>query len=505
MSVEAPLEDWRGQVPVIGHANQCFIDGRYVDAADGRTFDCISPIDGRHLTAVARGGVEDIDRAVRAARRAFESGAWSRAAPRLRKRVLRRWAQLIRERTSELALIETLDMGKPIGDSSAIDVPATANCIEFYGEAVDKIYDEVAPTAGHVMAMMLREPLGVVGAVVPWNFPMLMAAWKLGPALATGNSVVLKPAEQSPLSALVLAELAAEAGLPDGVLNVVQGFAETGRALVNHPGVAKVSLTGEAETGKLVASEAAKSSLKHVTMELGGKSPLLVFDDADLDNAVSGAMLGNFATQGEVCTNCTRVFVHEDVVDDFLDRLITRTRAIKLGDPSDPSVQMGPLISREHQKVVLDYIETGKREGANLLVGGGAPDDPELADGNYVLPTVFDRCTDEMTIVREEIFGPVMSVLTFRDEAEAIRRANDTPYGLAAGVFTRDLNRAHRCARELQSGICWVNHYNVTPIEMTFGGAKQSGLGRENGRQAIEYYSQLKSVFVATGDCEAPF
>jgi betaine-aldehyde dehydrogenase len=479
-----------------------YIAGGYIAAESGHTFETLDPARNTPICRVHLAGQGDVDAAVAAAKRGFET--WSRMSGVARGRVLQKASELLRAHRDELARLETLDAGKPLSETPEADVDSGADCLEYYAGLASKLggeYQEVDDAFFYTR----REPLGVCAGIGAWNYPLQIACWKAAPALAAGNAMVFKPAELTPLSALRVAELFTEAGLPDGVFNVVQGFAETGQALVRHPDVAKVSLTGEAETGKVVASEAAKSSLKHVTMELGGKSPLLVFDDADLDNAVSGAMLGNFATQGEVCTNCTRVFVQEEVADDFLTRLLERTRAIRVGDPSDPSVQMGPLISREHQQVVLDYIAAGEREGARLLTGGGPPDDPDLRDGNYVLPTVFDRCTDEMTIVREEIFGPVMSVLTVRDEDEAIRRANATPYGLAAGVFTRDLNRAHRCARELQAGICWVNHYNVTPIEMTFGGSKHSGLGRENGRQAIEYYSQLKSVYVATGDCEAPF
>ena len=488
------MSDWPDQ--------KLYVGGAAVDAATGETFETVNPATNKPICRVQLAGPDDVDRAVESAQKGFET--WSAMSGVARGRVLQKAAELLRRYRDELARLETLDGGKPLSETPEADVDSGADCLEYFAGLASKLggeYQEVDDAFFYTR----REPLGVCAGIGAWNYPLQIACWKSAPALAAGNAMLFKPAELTPLSAMRLAEIYTEAGLPAGVFNVVHGFAETGQAMTRHPGIAKVSLTGEAGTGKIVASEAARSSLKHVTMELGGKSPLLVFDDADLDNAVSGAMLGNFATQGEVCTNCTRVFVHEGVYDAFMDKLLARTQAIRIGHPGDPEIQMGPLISRDHQQLVLDYIQKGKDEGARLLTGGSAPQDPDLADGNYVLPTIFDRCSDEMTIVREEIFGPVMSVLAFDDEDDAIRRANDTHYGLAAGVFTRDLNRAHRCSRRLQAGICWVNHYNVTPIEMTFGGAKQSGLGRENGRQAIEYYTQLKSVFVATGDCEAPF
>jgi betaine-aldehyde dehydrogenase len=477
-----------------------YIAGAHVDAASGETFDTLNPATNESICRVQLAGKDDVDRAVAAAQDGFAT--WSAMSGAARGRVLQKASELMRQRRDELARLETLDGGKPLSETPEADVDSGADCLEYFAGLASKLGGEYQEVDG-AFFYTRREPLGVCAGIGAWNYPLQIACWKAAPALATGNAMVFKPAELTPLSALKVAEILTEAGLPAGVFNVVQGFAETGRALVKHPDVAKVSLTGEAETGKVVAGEAARSSLKHVTMELGGKSPLLVFDDADLDAAVSGAMLGNFATQGQVCTNCTRVFVHEAVKDAFLDKLAARTEAIRVGDPSDPEVQLGPLISAEHKQVVMDYIDAGRHEGARLVTGGGTPEG--LERGNYVQPTIFDGCTDEMRIVQEEIFGPVLSLLTFRDEAEAIRRANATRYGLAAGVFTRDLDRAHRCARQLQAGICWINHYNVTPIEMTFGGTKHSGLGRENGRQAIEYYSQLKSVYVATEPCEAPF
>ncbi|RDD62757.1 betaine-aldehyde dehydrogenase [Ferruginivarius sediminum] len=480
-----------------------YIAGKFTNAVSADRFETINPANGEVIATVQQAGAEDVERAVASAEQGFRE--WSAMSGTARGRVLKRAAELLRRNRDELAALETLDAGKPLSETPEADVDSGADCLEYFGGLAATLHGEYLEV-DDAFVYTRREPLGVCAGIGAWNYPLQIACWKSAPALACGNAMIFKPAELTPLSALRLAEIFTEAGLPAGVFNVVHGFAETGQLLVRHPRIAKVSLTGEAGTGRTVASEATGSSLKHVTMELGGKSPLLVFDDADLDNAVSGAMLGNFYTQGEVCTNCTRVFLHERVHDAFMEKLVERTKKIRLGDPADPETQMGPLISAAHRDLVLGYIKHGRdTDKAELVAGGGIPHDPALARGYYVQPTIFDRCNDQMKIVREEIFGPVMSVLTFNDEDEAIQRANDTEYGLAGGVFTSDLDRGHRVAARLQAGVCWVNHYNVTPIEMTFGGVKRSGLGRENGRQAIEYYSQLKSVYVATGDCEAPF
>ncbi len=349
-----------------------------------------------------------------------------------------------------------------------------------------------------------REPLGVVAGIGAWNYPLQIACWKAAPALACGNAMIFKPAELTPLSAVKLAEIFTEAGLPDGVFNVVHGFADTGRLLTRHAEIAKVSLTGEVGTGKAVMADAA-ATLKHVTLELGGKSPLIVFEDADLDDAVSGALLANFYSAGEVCSNGTRVFLHDSIKAPFLSRLIARVKRMRIGDPEDPKTNVGALISEEHMQKVLGYIERGRKEGAKVLVGGGRVDKGGLGRGYFVAPTVFDACDDAMSIVREEIFGPVMAVLSFGDEDEVVARANATEYGLSAGVFTRDLARAHRVIARLQAGTCWINQYNVTPIELPFGGNKRSGLGRENGKAAIEHYTQLKSVYVGLASIQSPY
>ena len=461
----------------------------------------LNPATGAVLGYVNIALENEVNAAVTEAARAQK--IWGRLSGAERSRLLHKAVALLRSRNRELAELETRDTGKPIQETSVVDVASGADCIEYFAGLAQSLSGEFIDLGPQAFGYTRREPLGVVAGIGAWNYPLQIACWKAAPALACGNAMIFKPAELTPFSAVKLQEIFQEAGVPAGVFQVVQGYAETGRLLTRHPGIRKVSLTGEVGTGKAVMADAA-GSLKNVTLELGGKSPLIVFDDAKLDNAVSGAILANFYSSGQVCSNATRVFVQRSIKPAFLERLIKRVAAMRIGDPMDPLTQVGPLISEQHMLKVLGLIARGRAEGAKVLVGGARAAGP-LAAGYFVEPTVFDQCADSMTIVREEIFGPVMSVLEFDSEEEVIERANDSEFGLAAGVFTNDLTRAHRVIAQLQAGTCWINHYNVTPIELPFGGVKLSGLGRENGRAAIEHYTQLKSVYVAMGDVEAPY
>ncbi|HEY9213092.1 MAG TPA: betaine-aldehyde dehydrogenase, partial [Ancylobacter sp.] len=477
------------------------VGGRYI-AASGKTFETRNPATGELLAEIEIAGEAEVEAAVDAARKGQK--VWAAMTGTERGRVLKRVADILRARNDELAHLETLDTGKPIQETSVVDVASGADCLEYYGGLAASISGEHVDLGPSAFGYTRREPLGIVAGIGAWNYPLQIACWKSAPALACGNAMIFKPAELTPLTALKLAEIMVEAGVPDGVFNVVQGFAETGRLLTRHPAIAKVSLTGEVGTGKKVMTDAA-TTLKYVTLELGGKSPLIVFEDADLDDAVSGALLANFYSAGEVCSNGTRVFVHAKVREAFIEKLVARVSNMVVGDPLDPATQVGALISNDHMEKVLSYIAKGEAEGAKLLVGGERVTSGALAKGCFIAPTVFDGCIDGMSIVREEIFGPVMAVLSFDDEDEVIARANDTDFGLAAGVFTRDLARGHRVIAQIQAGTCWINHYNITPIELPFGGTKQSGLGRENGKAAIEHYTQLKSVYVNLGHIEAPY
>ena len=478
------------------------IGGVYVRSQSGETFQTINPASGAVLADVEVAGAAEVEMAVAAARAAQPK--WAAMTGAERGRVLRRVADLLRARNAELARLETLDTGKPLQETSVVDVISGAECFEYFAGLAVGLAGEHVDLGPSAFGYTRREALGVVAGIGAWNYPLQIACWKSAPALACGNAMIFKPAELTPLTAVKLAEIMVEAGVPAGVFNVVQGFAETGRLLTRHPAIAKISLTGEVGTGKAVMADAA-STLKHVTLELGGKSPLIVFEDADLDDAVAGALLANFYSAGEVCSNGTRVFVHESVRKTFLDKLTLRVNRMTVGDPLDPATQVGALISAEHMAKVMGYIERGKAEGAKVLTGGKRLTKGTLGKGFFVAPTVFDGCGDNMAIVREEIFGPVMTVLSFATEDEVVARANATEFGLAAGVFTRDLARGHRVIARLEAGTCWLNHYNVTPIELPFGGVKRSGLGRENGKAAIEHYTQLKSVYVALAPVAAPY
>ncbi|MDG5493333.1 aldehyde dehydrogenase [Niveispirillum sp. BGYR6] len=487
---------WQERAARLLFRNQAFIGGKFVDALSGKRFDCVTPRDGSVLTQVAECDAADVDAAVAAARKAFETGVWRDAHPRQRRKVLLKLAQLMGENADELALLETLDMGKPISDSRKIDIPLSIRCVEYYAEAIDKIYDQVGPSGGDAMSLILREPLGVIGVVVPWNFPLMMAVWKLAPALATGNSVVLKPAEQSPLTALFLAELAVQAGLPAGVLNVVPGFGETaGQAIGRHMDVDMLAFTGSTEVGKYFMRYSGESNLKRVSLECGGKSPHIILPDApDLDRAAREAVGGIFFNQGEVCTAGSRLLVHESIKDEFLELVTRHAARWTPGDPLDPKTTMGAMVDDRQHARVLDYIAKGKAEGAALRLGGGAA--RTETGGFYIEPTLFDGVTNQMTIAREEIFGPVLSTISFSSTEEAFRIANDTIYGLAAAVWTRDLSTAMKAARAIRAGSVWINCYDGGDITTPFGGFKQSGFGRDRSLHALEKYTDLKSVWI---------
>jgi gamma-glutamyl-gamma-aminobutyraldehyde dehydrogenase/4-guanidinobutyraldehyde dehydrogenase/NAD-dependent aldehyde dehydrogenase len=475
---------------------RALINGQRLASINGETFDCISPVDGRVLTQVARCAEADINAAVAAGRAAFEDKRWSGVAPAKRKQIMIRFADLLLKHADELALTETLDMGKPVKYSRAVDVTSAANCIRWYGEAVDKIYDEIAPTARTALALITREPVGVVGVIVPWNYPMLMASWKIAPALAAGNSVVLKPSEKSPLTALRMADLALEAGIPPGVFNVVTGFGpEAGSPLALHMDVDCIAFTGSTKVGKQIHVMAGQSNLKRAWTELGGKSPNIVFADCpDLDKAVEAAVGSIFFNQGESCNAPSRLFVEAGIKEKFLEKALALVPGYAPGNPLDKATVMGAIVDQTQMNSVLRYIETGKREGARLLAGG----EQALREtgGCYVQPTIFDGVRNDMTIAREEIFGPVLSVLSFTDAADVVRQANQSVYGLQAAVWTRDINKALGVARALRAGTVHVNQYDEDDITVPFGGFKQSGVGRDKSLHAFDKYTETKTTWI---------
>ncbi|AXT27929.1 betaine-aldehyde dehydrogenase [Ruegeria sp. AD91A] len=475
-----------------------FIDGEYVEDANGAALEVIYPATGEVIARLHSATPAIIDKALNSAKNA--QAAWAALSGTERGRILRRASDIMRERNYDLSVLETHDTGKPIQETTVADATSGADALEYFGGLAASLTGEHIPLGGGDFVYTIREALGVCVGIGAWNYPTQIACWKGAPALACGNTMVFKPSETTPLSALKVAEILVEAGAPKGVYNVIQGYGDVGASLVTDPRVAKVSLTGSVPTGRKVYAAAA-DGMKHVTMELGGKSPMIVFEDADIENAVSGAILGNFYSSGQVCSNGTRVFVQKGIKEAFLKRLSERLVNAKIGDPMDEDVSFGPMVSKNQMNIALSYIEKGKAEGARLIIGGERID----RDGYYLQPTVFADVTDNMTIAREEIFGPVMSVLDFETEEEVMTRANDTEFGLAAGVFTNDLTRAHRIVAGFEAGTCYINTYNLAPVEAPFGGSKMSGVGRENSKLAINHFSEMKTVYVSMNDVEAPY
>jgi len=475
---------------------QLFIDGKWMDAESGKTFETPNPSTGATLAEVAEADKADVDKAVAAARRAFE-GKWSKMSARDRGRLMYKLSQLIDANSQELAALETSDNGKPIRESQYVDIPQVVENFEYFAGFATKIEGETIPVPGQMFNYTLREPLGVCGQIIPWNFPLLMAAWKLAPALAAGNTIVLKPAEQTPVTAMELGKLIQEAGFPDGVVNIVPGYGETaGAALASHPGIDKIAFTGSTEVGKLIAREAAQNLTK-VSLELGGKAPNIVFADADIEQAVNGAMMSIFFNQGQVCCAGSRLFLHEEVKDEFLDNFKERASRMKVGNPMDTATHMGPQVSEEQLNRIKSYVEIARGEGATVLAGGEPPQlEGDFRAGYFFQPTIFSEVTNQMRVAQEEIFGPVVSVITFKDEEDLIQQANATIYGLSAGIWTRDITRAHRFAREIKAGVVWINTFNMFNAASPFGGYKQSGYGREMGKHALDLYTQVKSVWV---------
>jgi aminomuconate-semialdehyde/2-hydroxymuconate-6-semialdehyde dehydrogenase len=479
------------QVPV----KRLFIDNQWVEATGGRTFDDLNPATEEVIARIAEATPEDVDRAVRAARRAFDEGPWRTMRAADRSALLRKVGELILARKDELVRLESMDNGKPVRESSTLDIPRSAWNFIFFAEYLTKVTNECVPVDNQFLHYELRDPVGVAALITPWNFPLLLATWKIGPCLAAGNTCVLKPASVTPLTALALAEIVAEAGLPEGVFNVITGPGSTvGTALVSHPGVNLVSFTGETVTGQAIQAAAAPT-LKRVSFELGGKAPNLVFASADLDAAVAGSLRSAFFNQGEVCLATPRFYVEEAIYDQFLEKFVAAAKALRLGDPLDPATEMGPLVSKGHYERVLGYVEQGRAEGARLVTGGGRP--AHLPRGYYLEPTIFTEVHNGMVICRDEIFGPVATIAPVKSEEEAVRLANDTPYGLDATVWTNDLKQAHRVAAQLVVGTVWVNCWFVRDLRVPFGGAKASGIGREGGKYSWEFYTEAKNVCIA--------